>query len=181
MTKKQSKENGIVSLAEAQALNDLEKLTQLVGGDEETAHFFLEWLSNGRNATKAYLKFHPEVSRQSAGVLGSAKLKNISISEVLAAYGLNGEAYIKQLKDGLKAKTGGILRKFDKFGNVVQEYDMRKPDHKVRRLYHEPLGQILGFENRKGDTVNQLNIAIVWQGMATRAKERGFVVEEAKP
>ncbi len=173
--------NGIVTQAVAQAENDLRKLTELCGNDAELAQFFLEWLTNGRNGTKAYLTLHPEVSKKVAGVLGSRLLAKVSILEVLAAYGLNGEIYLKQLKDGLAAKTGGILRKFDKFGNVVQEYDMRKPDHKVRRLYHEPLGQILGFENKKGDTVNQLNIAIVWQGMATRAKERGFVVEEVKP
>ncbi len=172
--------NGIVTQAVAQAQNDLRKLTELLGNDDDLAQFFLEWLTNGRNAKRAYLKLHPEVSPRSAEVLGSKILRKIEVGDVLAAFGLNSESYFKQLKEGMAAKTGGILRKFDKFGNVVQELDLRRPDHKVRRLYHEPLGQMLGYENKKGDFIQQLNIAVVWQGMANRAKERGFAVEEVK-
>lgn len=175
-TKKKAKpENGIVSAAVAQVQNDFRKLKELIG-DEDTAHFFLEWLTNGRNARKAYKSLHPEVSDRVAAVLGSRVLMKVDKTEILAAYGLDHEAYLKQLKAGMNAKTGAILTKELKDGTKLT-IDARRPDHKVRRMYHEVVGIVSGFESKKGDPVTQLNIAIVWQSMAKSAKDRGFVIK----
>lgn len=41
--------------------------------------FLAEWLNNGKNAKRAYLKFHPNVSEHSAEVLGSRQLRKVDI------------------------------------------------------------------------------------------------------
>ena len=171
---KSPQENGIVTQAVAQAENDLRKLTELCNNDPELAQFFLEWLTNGRNGRKAYKTLHPEVSDRVAAVLGSRKLMKVDILQVLSAYGLDGEKYLRQLKAGLAAKTGGILRKFNKDGTLAQELDLRRPDHKVRRFYHEALGQILGIEGKKEVGGNTFNIIAIFEGINKTRKERGL-------
>ena len=54
--------------------------------------FVRAFLSNGFNRTKAYLKAHPGVTRQSAAELGHRKLKN---SEVIEA---KNELFRSQMK-----------------------------------------------------------------------------------
>jgi hypothetical protein len=91
---------------------DLATLEEALGHDQELVLFFLAWLKHGRNATEAYLELNPNVKRESAAVLGSAKLRNIKIELVLEAYGLGAETYLQQLKAGLGAmseKTGMLI------------------------------------------------------------------------
>jgi phage terminase small subunit len=45
--------------------------------------FAEEWLTNGGNATKAYLYIKPIVSKESAGELGSKLLKNVKVQEII--------------------------------------------------------------------------------------------------
>ncbi len=161
-----------------QSKEEIKALLEIVGGDEGTLLFLEEWLKNGRNATKAYLKINPDVSYHSARTLGSRLLTKVDISVLFAAYGLGIEAYIKQLKAGLNANTGKLVEKYDKEGNLRERYDDRRPDHKTRRPYHQALGEILGFEGKQNTYSTRINIAQVWQGMSVRARERGISIEE---
>lgn len=131
----------------------LQAITDLLGGDVELAQFFLEWLDNGHNATKAYLKFHPNVTEGSARVLGSATLSNINIPLVLEALGMGRSRYLEQLEAGLSAGKIFVLTKFDRKGRKVAKLDLSQPDHKTRRLYHEAQGKILGIEKESGAVV----------------------------
>lgn len=90
---------------------------------KEVAMFFVSWVRNGMNATRAYKELHPEVSEGSARVLGSRMLAKVNISDILAVYGLTMEEYFLILKEGLKS-----------------------PDLKVRKQYHEVLGKLIGIE-----------------------------------
>jgi len=103
-------------------------LIDLVDGDGEVLMFLSEWLNNGRNATKAYLKLHPNVGYHSARVLGSRQLAKVNIPDVSIIYGLGIETYIKQLKRGLEAR--------DAEGN---------PDNRTRFSYLTVLGELLGI------------------------------------
>lgn len=106
--------------------------------DKDVALFFAEWCKNGLNAKRAYQKLHPDVTERSAETLGSRMLRKVEVSDVLAAHGLGIETYIDQLKQGLNAEKG-----------------LRRPDHKIRRIYHEVLGKLLKIE-RKEDTFQQI-------------------------
>jgi hypothetical protein len=105
-------------------------------GDKTLALFFMEWLKNGQNATKAYLTLHPSVDYHSARVLGSRQLAKVNISVILNAHNLGIETYIRQLKEGLSAK-------------MLASSSKAVPDHKTRRLYHKALGELLGFEGKE--------------------------------
>jgi hypothetical protein len=126
------------TLTNAKILQDLE---ERFGGDKELVLFFLAWLKNGRNATKAYLAINPDVTTESAAVMGSMKLRkiknDIGIEMILDVYGLGVDAYINQLKEGLAA-----VKFVDDFG-IIQV-----ADHTTRRTYHEVLGKLLGLEKK---------------------------------
>lgn len=126
------------SLDNSKILHDLE---EKFGGDKELVIFFLAWLKNGRNATKAYLEINPDVTTESAAVMGSMKLRkiknDIGIEMILDVYGLGVDAYINQLKEGLEA-----TKFVDDFG-IIQV-----ADHTTRRTYHEVLGKLLGLEKK---------------------------------
>jgi hypothetical protein len=123
---------------EINIINDLE---EKFGGDKELVIFFLAWLKNGRNATKAYLAINPDVTTESAAVMGSLKLRkiknDIGIDVILDVYGLGVDAYINQLKEGLEA-----TKFIDEFGILSVA------DHATRRTYHEVLGKLLGLEKK---------------------------------
>lgn len=159
-----------------QTKEEIKALLQIVGGDEGTLLFLAEWLKNGRNATKAYLQLHPEVSYASARVLASRQLTKVNISDVFAAYGLGIEEYIKQLKAGLKAtitRTEVVGR--DEKGRLILKY-FKEPDHKTIRLYHQALGEALGIEGKRQETknFNQFNIGAIFEGMERDRKARGL-------
>lgn len=66
-----------------QTKEEIKALLQIVGGDEGTLFFLEEWLNNGRNAKRAYLKLHPNVTKHSAEVLGSRMLAKVNILPLL--------------------------------------------------------------------------------------------------
>lgn len=57
-------------------------------GSNELAIFVAAWLKHNRNATKAYLELHPDVTYESARVLGSRLLTKVNIGNLLALYDL---------------------------------------------------------------------------------------------
>ena len=143
---------------------DLEQLEE-VFEDKQTALFFVEWLKNGQNATKAYLALHPNVDYHSARVLGSRQLAKVNISAILNARNLGIETYLQKLKEGLNAVM------------FIDHYIKAVPDHKTRRLYHKALGELLGVEGKETKINiqnNQYNFANLGRDIARDAKERGL-------
>lgn len=122
----------------------LETIEEICGSKERTL-FFLTWLKHDRNATKAYLELHPDVTERSAGVLGSRMLGNIDIKLVASTYGLDIHKYFSVLKEAIDA---------DKWNDFTGE---REKDFKTIKPYHDKLGKLWGIEN---DTTNvQVNVA----------------------
>lgn len=127
----------------AEQVLDAGLILEACGNDEEVAQFYLVWLQNGHNATKAYLALHPNVSEISARTLGWRLLTKVDKCEIAKSYGIGYDEYFAQLKNGMNAMKG-----------------KGKPDHKVRRAYHEAAGKILGIEekNSGGNTAVQVNV-----------------------
>jgi len=67
--------------------------------------FFEAYISNGGNATEAYLSLNPNCTRDSAKVLGCKLLTkvNLSMSEALDKIGLTDFYLANKLKEGLEA------------------------------------------------------------------------------
>jgi hypothetical protein len=133
---------------------DLTVLEAAFDGDKEMVLFFLSWLKNNRNATKAYQEIHPGVSERVAAVLGSRKLRKVDIGLVLESYGIGIPDYFDQLKEGLKAmkQVEGMLIGPDGVQKAITEI----PDHKTRRVYHKALGKILKIEDVENVIVNNV-------------------------
>lgn len=129
---------------------DVKPAQQLVDlfGEPELALFFVTWLKNGMNATKAYLELHPHVTYESARTLGHrlfTKVNAANRSAVLASYGLDYELYFTQLKEGIAAE------KWNEFSGE------READHFVRDKYHTKLGRLLGIDTQAPSTLIQVN------------------------
>ena len=118
----------------------IKALEKVFEGDTDLLLFYLSWLKNGLNATKAYKELHPEVTDGSAEVLGSRALGKVSKETVLQAYNLDLQKYFSQLKEGLDAT---------KWNDFTGE---READHKTRKDYHDKLGRLLGVEQGSGNT-----------------------------
>jgi hypothetical protein len=103
-------------------------------GDPDLALFYLAWLKNGQDATKAYAELHPNVTHGSAQVLGHRWLSRVKPQVLMATYNLGYHRYFTQLAAGLDAT---------KWNDFTGE---REDDHAVRRPYHDKLGKILGIE-----------------------------------
>lgn len=124
---------------------DLDKLEKALGGDLDLVTFFVAWIKNGRNASKAYKELNPHVSDVSARTLGGRQLAKVDKREIMRAYGLDEDVYFTQLREGIKATTPD-----QGTGEVL-------PDHKTRKGYHDKLGKLIGIE---GDTsvLQQFNV-----------------------
>lgn len=123
---------------------NIEALKEAFKGDLDLMLFYVAWVKNGLNASKAYKELHPEVTNASSRVLGSQALTKINKEAVMQAYGLDHQAYYIQLAEGLQAN------KSDMTGQVY-------PDHKTRRDYHKTLGTLLGIESNTPSTAVQIN------------------------
>lgn len=126
-------------------------------GDAELAEFFALWLTNGRDAKKAYQKMRPNVTPESACVGGSRLLSRVNRTLIAESYGVGVDRYFKQLNDGLSA---------DKVSNVGDMVINLGPDHKTRRAYHEAAGRILGIERDRDPVGVQVNVQNVLEGLA---------------
>jgi len=132
----------------------VETVMAACSNDVDLAGFFVEWLQNGKNAAAAYQKLHPDVTYGSARVMGSQYLTRINKAALLEAYGLNMDAYLKQLNDGLNA---------DRWNDFTGD---REPDHRARKPYHDKLGQLIGMETKEEvkPQINIQNIISNWLG-----------------
>lgn len=115
-------------------------LIEATGGDPDVAMFFLAWLKNGKNATKAYQELHPGVTLGSAQACGCRMLSKVKVSAILESYNLGLDAYMHQLRDGLEAKREVVI------GNGEDASLEYLPDHRTRRHYHKALGELLKLE-----------------------------------
>lgn len=127
------------SVLSKQTIEDLEKAFD---GDLDLVLFFLSWVKNGRNATKAYKELNPHVDPASAQVLGSRQLAKIDRGAVMQSYGLGIQEYFQQMREGHEAM---------KWNDFTGE---REPDHKVRESYNKRIGELLGVESKSGNTTN---------------------------
>lgn len=135
-------------MKEKKAVKKDDKLKELItifDGNVDLALFYVTWIKNGLNASKAYKELHPEVNDHSARVLGSQSLAKINKQAILQAYGLDHELYFQQLKDGVSAE------KRDQFSGEMY------PDHKTRKDYHDKLGKMLGLEQDTPGVMIQQN------------------------
>lgn len=123
----------------------LEALDKAFDGDKDLLLFFLSWLKNGQNGVKAYQELNPDTDYASAAVLASRLLKKVKIESILSVYGLDADAYFRQLKGGLEAnRTISTISGKEANGGTVDFIDV--PDHKTRKDYHDKLGKLLGYE-----------------------------------
>lgn len=141
-----------------QTLSDLEMALE---GDKNKVLFFLAWLKCKRNATEAYLFLNPNVTRESAAVLGSKILRSINIGVIAEGYGLGTDAYFETLSEGLNATTTDVVSKrvVDKKGNIrIVDEVVEKPNWDIKNIYHGKLGRLLGYEqDPKSTTIFQMN------------------------
>lgn len=136
--------------AKLQLIEDVaEVIRKMSPNKPELAEFWVLWIKHNKNATKAYAEMRPHVTHGSAEVMGCLYLAEIGRNMpdvVLASYGLDLAVYMKQLKEGVEA---------DKWNDFTGE---REPDHKTRKLYHDKLGQALGFEGKDTGPSVQVNV-----------------------
>jgi len=139
---------------------NIKELEKAFDGDLDLVLFFLSWVKNSRNASKAYLELNPHVDPASARVLGSRQLAKINIKAVLETYGVGLDEYMGQLKEGHQAT---------KWNDFTGE---REPDHKTRESYNKRLGALLGIETSGNQTNIQVNnITPTFQVMSQEAKD----------
>ncbi len=124
---------------------EIVKLKDVFGKDLDLFLFYLTWIKNGLNASKAYKELHPKVDDHSSRTLGSRLLAKVDKGLIMQAYGLDHQIYFDQLKEALEAT---------KWNDFTGE---READHKTRQGYHDKLGKLLGIESDKGAGV-QVNI-----------------------
>jgi hypothetical protein len=120
---------------------NIKELEKAFDGNLDLMLFYLTWIKNGLNGSKAYKELHPQVDDHSCRVLGSRWLARVSTCDrelLMNAYGLDREKYFVQLADGLEAQRS------DPTGQVF-------PDHRTRAIYHDKLGKLLGIES-SGET-----------------------------
>lgn len=108
--------------------------------------FAEEWLTNGRNATAAYLFVKPRVSRESAMALGSALLRNTKVQEII-------EESQKSSSQELKITRESLLKEYEE----IKERNIGNND-KVAILTMQEQAKLLGL-NAPVENVNKnLNI-----------------------
>jgi hypothetical protein len=140
---------------------EAKELVKAFDGNAELALFYIAWLKNGLNSTRAYLELHPNVTQGSAEVLGSRVLGKVSKEMILKAYSLDIGKYMLQLKEGLEATrpiSASIL--VTKDGKLIKAADhgaIEVPDHMTRKFYHDKLGKLLGIETREWNDFHQQN------------------------
>lgn len=131
----------------------IKELEKAFDGDLDLVLFFLTWVKNGKNASKAYLELHPDVDPHSARVLGSRQLAKVSIQSILEVYGIGLDEYVNQLREGHQAT---------KWNDFTGE---REPDHKTRESYNKRLGMLLGVERPDSQVNVQVNVQPILGGV----------------
>lgn len=142
--------------------DELAKLMPAFGDNLDLFLFYLAWVKNGMNASKAYKELHPNVNDHSARILGSSTLAKIDKKMVMSAYGLDHDRYYKQLNEALEAT---------KWNDFTGE---REPDHKTREPYHTKLGKALDIEKDKpsDQVIPIINIQINENGVVEGGEKK---------
>jgi len=159
MAKLSNKENKLMALSPEQ----IKELAEAFDNNVDLAMFFTQWVSNGHNATEAYMTLYPSTSsREVAQVMGSRWLSKIDMPVALGIYNLGMDRYLTVIDEGLKAKQEKVMT--TKAGNTI---DMSGDDWDTKKYFHEKLGRLLGVEieskNAGGLTLNlnqQINQAV---------------------
>ena len=132
-------------------------LVKLFDNNIDLALFYVTWIKNGLNASKAYKELHPNVDEHSCRTLGSRLLAKVDKQAIMQAYGLDHEIYFNQLKEGINAD------KRDQFSGEMY------PDHKTRREYHKVLGTLLGIETDQPIVqINSMKLEVVQDAEETQ-------------
>jgi len=127
--------------------------------------FISEYISNGCNATEAFLAINKKVNKNTAGVLGNRMLRNVKseLKSILDQIGLNDIYLAGKLKEGLESENLSIrVRYLDMALKLKNKYPVEKQDetHKVI---------VLGTEKKPEDAKNKLIAEI--NKIAERRKE----------
>ena len=135
----------------------INELVKIFDGNLDLMLFYVTWIKNGLNASKAYKELHPDVDDHSSRTLGSRMLAKVDKRAIMDAYGLDQELYLKQLKEGNEAT---------KWNDFTGD---READHKTRRAYHEVIGKLLGIETDKPlIQLNEMKVEIVRDENSTK-------------
>lgn len=173
-TKKQE-DKSIVQTMQEMAKENENDLVEMFG-DINLAIFFMEWLNNNRNATKAFAALHPgrydlsdKKQARVCSVMGSNYLGRIDISRILDAYGIGLDKYLKKIKDGIDAKTkeAFVLGGVSNARLEVVEHE----NHEVQLQYHTKLGKILKIEQDENGNQNNTQVNINFGEALRKASE----------
>ena len=108
--------------------------------------FIEAYISNGGNATEAYLAINKEVSKDTAGVLGLRMLRKvkIGINSILDQIGLNDVYLMRKLKEGLETRNLSIrVRYLDMIFKLKDVYPADRNKVELTGKDGEPIGQTI--------------------------------------
>lgn len=134
--------------------------------EQINANKFLQAYIETGNATQAYLKVHPNVTYESATVLGSRELGKVSIPDLLENMGLSRRALTNVIAIGLSKPTKNVKKwiTIEKDGKQVKALrDVEVPDYAVRHKYVETalkLQKMLG--NEPNINIDADDIIFLW-------------------
>lgn len=133
--------------------------------DEKLVSFYMAWVKNEGNSTKAYQELHPKTNDRVASVLGARRLAKVrekgGINMLLCDFGLGLDIYLQKIKDGLNAVNEDYINiklktEKGKPPEVVYE-KVTTPNHAVQKSYHDKLGKLLGIEDNTPGVAVQVN------------------------
>lgn len=125
--------------------------------EELQKQVFLDaWAKCGFKCGRAYKFLHPDVTDESAKVMGSRMLSKINLEEVLEMRNLGKDRYYDVLEEGLKA-TRTVSGIGDANEKSIEFVDV--PDYRTIREYHKALGKALRVEIDRSEVDNHHTFA----------------------
>lgn len=108
--------------------------------------FIESYISNGGNATGAFLAINKKVSKDTAGVLGLRMLRNVKIEveNILSQIGLNDVYLMSKLKEGLETRNLSIrVRYLDMILKLKDIYPADRNKVELTGKDGEPIGRTI--------------------------------------
>lgn len=108
--------------------------------------FIEAYISNGGNATGAFLAINKKVSKDTAGVLGLRMLRNVKIEveNILSQIGLNDVYLMRKLKEGLETRNLSIrVRYLDMILKLKDIYPADRNKVELTGKDGEPIGRTI--------------------------------------
>ena len=136
--------------------------------------FIEAYISNGGNATGAFLAINDKVDKNTAGVLGLRMLRKVKIEveNILDRIGLNDVYLAKKLKEGLETRNLSVrVRYLDMAYKLKDIYPNEKQDIK-----DEPV--VVKFELVGGFKDNKEGIKNILKNKLKEKVDLGEIVEE---